>query len=173
MIASTLSGVLAVIHPKINRFVRVDGMVNMRIPNTGRSKIPKCHYTEGFKSIRNKYNYTCMKINTKGRDYIVARLVAECFIPNPYNKPTVDHIDRDPTNNKVSNLRWADYKEQVENSGTVINRHDYGVRSCEDMSKYQHNRYIVLRDKDPDAMREKNRLAARRFRERHKYDSRN
>ena len=39
------------------------------------------------------------------------RLLAECFIPNPQQKPQVDHIDGDPTNNNLSNLRWVTAKE--------------------------------------------------------------
>ena len=53
----------------------------------------------------------------KGKPYTcnVARLVAKTFIPNPDNLPTVDHIDRDSTNNHISNLRWASYHTQVMN----------------------------------------------------------
>lgn len=47
----------------------------------------------------------------------VHRLVALHFIENPDNKPCVDHIDRDKTNNHVSNLRWATNSENGLNTG--------------------------------------------------------
>lgn len=53
--------------------------------------------------------------NGVGTRFKIHRLLAETFINNPENKPTVDHIDRDRRNNRLSNLRWATYKEQREN----------------------------------------------------------
>ena len=44
------------------------------------------------------------------------RLLAQAFIPNPEGKPCVDHIDGDPQNNSILNLRWATRSENQYNS---------------------------------------------------------
>ena len=50
--------------------------------------------------------------NSKVKVFSVHRLVAQTFIPNPMQKPTVNHIDCDKTNNTTLNLEWLTRSEQ-------------------------------------------------------------
>lgn len=77
------------------------------------------------------------RVSVRGKRYELHRLLAEAFIPNPLNKPVVDHIDRNPANNSLSNLRWATHKENSDNSKSVDSGlSKYGVRCCEDKKEY-------------------------------------
>lgn len=57
--------------------------------------------------------YLCVDLNCNGisTQKHIHRLVAEAFIPNPENKPTVNHKDGNKLNNDISNLEWATYSE--------------------------------------------------------------
>jgi hypothetical protein len=57
----------------------------------------------------NKKSFTC----------IVHRLVTKAFIQNPENKPTVNHIDRNRSNNNIHNLEWSTMSEQNYHSSLV------------------------------------------------------
>lgn len=56
------------------------------------------------------YGYKVVKMNGKMKK--VHRLVALQYIPNPENKPTVNHIDGNKANNTIANLEWATQAEQ-------------------------------------------------------------
>ena len=61
------------------------------------------------------YLVVCLSKNGKHKMFQIHRLLGLAYIPNLENKPTVDHIDINPSNNSLNNLRWATHSEQQEN----------------------------------------------------------
>lgn len=71
----------------------------------------------------NGYVYICLYLDGVQYTKRVHRLVAEAFIDNPQNKPFVDHIDTNPSNNVYTNLRWTDATENQHNFTTKLKRY--------------------------------------------------
>jgi hypothetical protein len=59
------------------------------------------------------YLFVYLSKNNKSKYHAIHRLVAQAFIPNLENKPQVNHIDGDKTNNVVSNLEWVTQSENM------------------------------------------------------------
>ena len=70
-----------------------------------------------LKPFINKDGYMCVKLskNGKAKNFFLHRLIAESFIPNPENKPYIDHINCIRTDNRLGNLRWVTIKENNNN----------------------------------------------------------
>ena len=65
-------------------------------------------------------------------------MVALTFIPNPFNKEVVDHIDCNPFNNHVSNLQWVSQKENIHRSYEKLSQ----VRNFTECKLYKDNKFI-------------------------------
>ena len=138
---------------------QVSSLGGVKRVTTGRI-LKGCKNSKGYLLV-NLYKNSIVSNNT------IHRLVAEAFIPNPDNKPQVNHIDEDKTNNKVSNLEWMTAKENI-NHGTHNERAGktksipiiatnlktdesqefYGVSECaRQLGLHQQNITQVLQDK--------------------------
>lgn len=64
-----------------------------------------------MKSNRQSKGY--MQIDLKWKLFLIHRLVAQAFIPNPENKPYINHKDLNPENNNLNNLEWCTQSENL------------------------------------------------------------
>lgn len=85
------------------------------------------HQKEIIKKLVETKGYFCTNLSKNGnlKHFLVHRLVANAFIPNPNNLPQVNHKDEVKTNNHVENLEWCDAKYNV----------NYGTRNKNDSEK--------------------------------------
>lgn len=94
------------IHPEVGVLVRSNGEVF--IPATSHSK---AHWTFG-----NCHRSGYRRVRINGVEYLVHRLVAGTFLDNPENLEEVDHINRNPSDNRVENLRWVSHSDNQRNT---------------------------------------------------------
>ena len=92
---------------QVSSFGRVKSLPKYKC-KTERMLVP---YTDkdGYK------RYTLCPNNKDRCRFFAHRLVGYVFIGNPDRLPEIDHIDGDPSNNHVSNLRWCTHKENSNN----------------------------------------------------------
>ena len=104
---------------------------------------------KSLKATKNNYGYYTIGLwkNHKVKQFRISRLIAEAFIPNLENKPYVDHIDTDKSNNKVDNLRWV---SPSENSNNQISR-QHMLQSWQSSERRQKQRLINLGENHPRA----------------------
>lgn len=83
--------------------------------------------------------YICVKIKEDGswKNLYVHRLVASAFLPEGDNTKEIDHIDTNPLNNNVSNLRWATRKENSNNSLSLSNYKVANMKKAQDRFGYE------------------------------------
>lgn len=102
--------------PEYNLFIGKNGKVFSPIRNKFiKLHIDECGYLRFI--LGRKPNYC---------QILLHRLIAQAFVPNPDNKPEVDHINRNTLDNRVENLRWVTHKENCNNRSYKL-----GIKVCE------------------------------------------
>jgi hypothetical protein len=101
----------------------------------------------------NGYLYTALWRDNRSSSRTVHRLVAEAYVPNPNNKPVVNHIDANRANPHKDNLEWCTQSENVQHSYNIGNKSqikNFSVREYEWLLKQviQENRYMTHIAKD-------------------------
>lgn len=85
-----------------------------------------------MKTHNDKDGYQCLRMTVeKGKAVTVKahRLIAQTFLPNPENKPQVNHKDGNKMNNAVSNLEWCTNKENQKHAIKTGLKNDSGVNN--------------------------------------------
>lgn len=86
---------------------------NYEISNRGNIRNKNTKHILAQYITRNGYCHVAIRDGKKWKGIYIHRAVAETFIPNTDNKPQVNHIDGDKTNNNVSNLEWVTHSENM------------------------------------------------------------
>jgi hypothetical protein len=119
---------------QVSNFGRVKSLEHGRIHYYNEKFIVAWHSEKILKLSINARGYFTVVLSCGGikNTISVHRLVAMSFIENLENLPTVDHIDRDKTNNNISNLRWATMQTQGFNRDISLNSKNYalGLTPC-------------------------------------------
>lgn len=105
----------------------IEGYPNYQVSSEGRVKSLNYNRTGKEKILksrkkRNGYLEVTLCKDGKPKTFTVHRLVVQAFILNPENKPCIDHINTDCTDNRVENLRWVTQKENCNNPLTIKKR---------------------------------------------------
>lgn len=98
------------------------GRIRTNINKVSYSKVRKCkrHWKQRILKVRMSFNkkgiYPRVSLwkNGQEKDWLVHRLIALTFIGKPpRDKPIINHKDGNKTNNRLDNLEWCDYKENL------------------------------------------------------------
>ena len=113
----------------------------------------------GFTTLRPTKGKNISKVvNTKGyyqialykngvmKNKLLHRLIAEAFLPNPENKPTVNHIDGNKLNDNLDNLEWATSKEQQKHARTILGFNSVISKQCRQRQIELHQRKVKRSD---------------------------
>lgn len=94
---------------------KVVSLDRYNVDKNGKKKFYPGKQLKAYKDVRNHTSYLHFTLSKDGRTKKIGlhRLLAENFIPNPENKPHINHIDNNGLNNSLSNIEWVTHSENM------------------------------------------------------------
>jgi hypothetical protein len=102
------------------------------VKNNKTNKLLKIRFDKGYNRVR-LYNKNI------ANNHSVHKLVGEYFIPNPKNKPEINHIDGNKLNNIVSNLEWNTKSENQTHRYNILHKGSKKISLIKDNVIYSFN----------------------------------
>jgi len=134
-------------HYEVSSLGNVRGIGRYVDTKSGSSRIAprqlKCQSTTDYPRVH-------LSKDGAGKHYLVHRLVALAFLPNPENKPQVNHIDGDKANPVLSNLEWVTNSENVRHSIDQL-KNVHGPKGHFGKDSFRHRDIYAIR---PDGTRQ-------------------
>jgi hypothetical protein len=129
---------------EMERWKTIDGFPNYQVSSEGRvyNKNSRRLLAPYLHKLHNRWFVNLRDGESKHQLLQMSRLIARAFLPNPNSLPEVDHINRDSSNNTLTNLRWVDRSENLRNTGKL-----YREKHATRVSKYKGIRWNQVANK--------------------------
>ena len=133
----------------------VKGFTDYKVSNQGKVKSFKLNTEKILKQCNDKKEYLLVKLSKSrnSKTKTVHRLVATAFIPNPDNKPQVNHKDGNKQNNCVDNLEWVTQSENDIHAFKIGLKTQQGIENAN--SKLSENDVLGIRGLYLDGLTQK------------------
>lgn len=124
---------------------KIQGFENYSVSDDGLIRNDSRNKLKAQRVNKDGYNKVSIYENGNAHTFRVHRLVAEAFIDNPLQKPDINHIDGNKTNNNCNNLEWVTKSENMihaYNTGLAKGHPTYGMLGKKNPNAGRHGRPV-------------------------------